>query len=241
MWLEIPSMSSDIWPTFAERYGEMSRDLVPAYGEGVVVAVLISLFLTALFALFSPGVRNAKILAVLTLRVGDNTKGKGENVSGMTQTFFLLQGAFLFSLLIEALYADRGGGLAPDVKTYWVRIAIILGTVIALFAVSSLVYMWIGAVFGAKEENKVWKVSYLTLLMLWSTYLFIPVVLLVISKSSVLAAISVALVGYLLFRTVLFIRIVQIFKFSYHHPLHLFLYLCGREIAPLLLVLGATL
>lgn len=228
------------WPTFVDRYSEVLPPASPSHSEGVVVAVLIALFLTALFALFSPALRQTKVVNILSLRVGDNVKGENETPGVVTTTFFLLQGAFLLSILLEAIYADRIEG-AVDISAYWLRLLAFMGVVIGSFLISCLVYRWIGAVFSGKEEMKVFQLNYMTLTVLWSVFLFVPTLMLVMDKVDLEVALGVAFIGYFLFRTVLFVRIVQIFRFSFHHPLHLFLYLCGREIAPLLLALGAFL
>ena len=229
-----------VWPTFAERYGEVASPSSPSHSEGVVVAVLVALFFTALFSLFSPALRRTKILNILALRAGDNVKGESDTPGVGITTFFLVQGAFLLSILLEAAYADRVGN-AVDYPSYWWRLLAFVGVIVGVFVISCLVYRWIGFVFAGKEEMKVWRVNYMTLLSLWALFLFIPVLMLVLDRLSHGLSLGVALGGYVVFRIILFVRIIQIFRFSFHHPLHLFLYLCGREFAPLLLILGVFL
>lgn len=231
---------STVWPAFAERYGEVVAPPSPSHSEGVVVAVLITLFFTALFSLFSPALRRTKVLNILALRAGDNVKGESDTPGVGITTFFLLQGAFLLAILLEAGYADKVGN-AMDYTSYRWRLLAFVGVIVGAFVVSCLVYRWIGLVFATKEEVKVWRVNYFTLLSLWSLFLFVPVLMLVMDKLSHTVSLAVALAGYVVFRIILFVRIVQIFRFSFHHPLHLFLYLCGREFAPLLLLLGVFL
>lgn len=236
---DFPSQLSDVWPVFVDRYGDASELSPVLHDDSVVVAVLSCLFVTALFLLFSPHLRRVKLTSILTLRAGDNVKGDNDFPGGLTLSFFLLQGAFLLSVLGETLTRELGWWETVP-WSYWYRVGLIGGGIFCAFGLSGMIYRWIGRVFAGKEERDVWQVSYLTLLSLWALFLFVPVVLLFFSDVGLWGALGVAFVGYVLFRLVLFVRTVQIFRFSLHYPFHVFLYLCGREIVPLLFVLGCV-
>lgn len=222
------------WPVFSNRYAPVLAESSVPYVETLVVVLLGMLFLSAMLYLFAPGLGYSKLMTTLTLHRGDNAKGRGEGTRRLPVIFILVQGGVLLSILAEAFYTSATGDVADGVWQYWVRIGGGFGGAVILYTLSCLLYTWIGRLFATPDERKVWAVSYHALTCVWSLSLFVPVLMLTLGDVSPIATFVTLGTIYILYRIALVIRTLQIFGLAFFHPLHLFLYLCGREIVPLL-------
>lgn len=225
---------SESWPLFREYVTPVLSRQVAPYTEGVVLLLLALLLLTALLYILVPSLGWQRVNASLSLNAGDNTKGRDDSM--LPQVLLQCEGGLLFAILLETLYSDVTGLYAETISQYWLRIGLFSCGVALLYLLAWLFYRLTLAIFFTPEQARTWWVSYYTLTSLWSLALFLPMILLYFAALPIIIVLGLLLLLWSLYRVFILVRTLQIFPQAFSYPLHLFLYLCGREIAPPLFV-----
>lgn len=221
------------WPSFPELFTGHSSSSAFAYRDSVVIGVLVVL---GLFAFLMTVVERASVRRLRELVLiprGDSINPREHGFDFFFQVFYLFQTFFLLAISLEPgthiLYPPP-----TDVAQYWFRIGILMILLLAGFVLVYLVYAWIGYAFLSSAERRHWLMQQLALLSLWGISLYLPVMVMLLSKMpwewiGLLVALS-----YLVFRSMVVLVSLRIFVTGFRHSLHLFLYLCACEIGPVI-------
>lgn len=205
----------DQQPFFEERYAPILKSEAPDYLDGLLVVLILSLILTA---------------AQLFFRKKSNEEPQRSLLHILTsvQTIGLLG-------IVATLYQSFNG------SEFWQSVLQYSSIFGIVFIIRQLIYLWIWLCFSRGTNKAKWFGQYL---QYWTTFgvtLYLPIALMLLQWTTFHAPLLIVAATYVAFRIIVFIYSLNIFPHLHRYPLHIILYLCTCEIAPLLFASAGVL
>lgn len=206
----------DNWPLYRERYApQIFSDVPPEFRDGLTLLLLIFLTIGAfLYALYR--------------RRGKNSSGTSSIVLGsyaMLQTFFTIG-------IVLALYSTESAG-----ELFWVKVGYGTMAGTGYFVVNTLLYTLLWFAFGESGNVLTWFRNYFILWGITGCALYLPIFTALTGVASERLILTMSAVIYLGFRIALIGQSFRVFPKLLKYPMHIILYLCTLEVAPLLFLL----
>ncbi len=207
----------DNWPQFNQRYQPNIIAEIPAYRD-YLIGVLLLLLVTG---------------ALLWAFYQRNKRQRGAGGAVALYSYLALQTI----LLVGFLYAElvwSSSGSAP----YWLVAGSGFLYGLSYLLINLLVYGVLWYAFGVPEKVSQWFLAFFRVWGLVGVTLYLPLLVSITGGGGSIWVISMLLGGtYFFFRMLLIHYSITIFPKLLNFPLHLILYLCTCEIAPLLFLL----
>jgi hypothetical protein len=146
----------------------------------------------------------------------------------MTFQTLLLFSIFLFSLATEYKYITN-----PDIPATLIITVILLIILLLFYLFKKAIYNIFGRIFAEKSVYKMMFVNYQGLFGTWGTFLYLPVLWILLVGKYLLVSCVLFIISYLVFRITLIRKFIHIFFNKNTGLLFLSLYLCAQEIIPL--------
>lgn len=228
-------MHETTWPTFNTLYPLVRQPEEAVYNNSLTVVVLAMLTLYAVLMLLFPKIKPKYLVKLLLIRRGDNLGLRENGFQLPIRLFYIVQALLLSAICLEP-FTHNLLGKASSTPAYWQNIGIVAGGLLLAGLLVYLAYHWIGYTFLTPQESAHWRIAQLSLISLWGLTLYLPTTLLLLTSLPPIAVLGVFALLYILMRIVIVSVSVRVFVTGLQHPLHLFLYLCGCEIAPMLFI-----
>lgn len=198
---------SEKWPFFEQRFPVEELQSTVAYRDGLLIILLGLVLIGAII-------------------YGYATRKQCESIYSAFITFALLQALFVSGVLATLLQA-------PSDATFWHTTLQHTLAISGGFVVSAVVTFWIWHTFSTAEKYQVWFRFYFNTTALLGGLLYVPLLLILLDPSSRSISLYLSIGLYLLFRLALFGYALRVFPRLFKYPLHIILYLCTCEFAPI--------
>ncbi|MDD7437227.1 MAG: DUF4271 domain-containing protein [Bacteroidales bacterium] len=201
------------WPLFEQRYPPDTLSIGRGHQDTLVALVLIMLLVGAVFW----GLQ----------------KRNSHQQSSVSRAIFGIYAVIQSIVIIGLLYANTLGASSA----YWQATGkgILFG--LSYFLLNTILYSLSWFAFGTQEHVSLWFERYFTAWGALGFALFIPLFITINGIGIELLYLAMIVTIYLLFRLLLLIISLTTFPKLRKYPLHIILYLCTCEIAPLLFLL----
>ncbi|MCD7936154.1 MAG: DUF4271 domain-containing protein [Tannerellaceae bacterium] len=210
--------------------------------EGQMADDVILLLLLGLLMIFAIVFRTNILLFYKMLKDVWQVKERQnlfENISGnefFYGNFMTFQALFLAAISLFSIGRIYQYIPYTELKVAALCFSIILVFLYVLYEFKKGVYSLIGFVFVDKERLKLWKTNYHAIIRTWGMTLYLPVFFLVFMDRHFLPAVILFVILYFLCRFVILYKSVGIFFNKKHGFFYIFMYLCGLEILPLVIL-----
>lgn len=201
------------WPLFEQRYAPETLPAAPGYQDTLVALLIVMLLAGAIFW----GLQ----------------KRHSRKPTSATKTVFRIYATLQSVVVIGLLYANTLGANG----VYWE--ATVKGILYGLgyLLLNTILYSVSWFAFGTEEHIGQWFGKYFTAWGMLGFALFIPLFLSINGLGIELLFMIVIALIYFSFRILLLVISLTTFPKLRKYPLHIILYLCTCEIAPLLFIL----
>ena len=233
-------MGEPLWPSFEQSFTGDPIVVGTPYHDTQTAVVLVMLMLFSLLQLTIRRTHLTNLYTILSLKRGDSLNLREHGFDLPLRIFYLFQTFTLLSICLEPqTHTVWGVPLQPS--DYWMRVLMLMGILMLGFSIIYLAYCWVGYVFLDPEGRNLWNVNQIVLLTLFGLSLYIPTFLLILVPGSDYWILPVVLALYAIFRLSVVTCSLRLFTKLFNRSLHLFLYLCGCEIGPVIFVANGIL
>lgn len=195
-------------PFFEERYTPILKSEVPVYQDDLLVGFILLLAFSAFLFI-------------------QKRRYKKEVWSGLLHFFASIQSLFLLGVTCALLVHSENSLFWDNTLFYSVILLII-------FALRVIGYIWIWGAFSRGGDKKKWFSEYFRYWGILGYLWFVPILILLFNRGNYLLPLLLIGISYLAFRIIIFTRSLSIFPHLRRYPLHIILYLCTCETAPVL-------
>ena len=156
-----------------------------------------------------------------------------ENDSFLLAAFLTFQTLLLLSIFLLTFTIKYKFIINIDVATTLLYIGILLAAVFVFFLLKRLFYLLSGAIFIEQSARNRMIISLQSLFYIWGVSLYIPVLWLLLFDTYLYIPVILLVISFLAYEVVLALRIIDAFFNKNTGLLFLSLYLCAQEIVPL--------
>lgn len=199
------------WPFFDQHFPLEELEATVAYRDPLLL-LLLGLFL------------------LCTTLYGYARWHKSESIQVVTVVVALFQALFVSASLTTLL-------IAPSSEAFWHRTLYHTFAIALLFLLSTAILFWVWRTFSTRDRCREWFYFYFSATATLGALLYLPLLLLLLFPCFRILALLLTALLYLLFRISLGYYALRIFSHLLRYPLHIILYLCACEIAPIVYLL----
>jgi hypothetical protein len=194
--------------------------------------LVVLLLMLSVFAIIYR--RNTSLLRKMA---GDifNREPKGclFDTTSLPDVFMGFQTIALLSIYAFSLATKYGYVESSDIKTTLLWIVGLILAFFIYFSIKTLIFSALLFVFAENEKQKLLKISYKSLFLLWGVFLYIPVLWILLIGDYIVHATILLIISYIFITIILAYRFIFAFFGRNSWLLFLNLYLCAHEIVPL--------
>jgi len=198
----------------------------------VIVVILLSIFAWIFRSnppLFGKVIKN--------FNVGEHRQSifeTAEKDSFILNAFMTFQTLLLFSIFTFSAIVKFQNKIIPDTGTTLLSVGFLFVLFFIYYLFKRFLYALFGMVFIEKNTNKVMFANYQSLFCAWGVALYFPVLGVLLFDTKFLLSSIFLVISFLAFKSILYLRIFNIYYNKNTGFLFLCLYLCAQEIVPLL-------
>ena len=150
-----------------------------------------------------------------------------------SKLFLCFQTCLLTAAFFCKYFDENSGILLDSPMKSIVFLLLFTFALCVFFVVKCGMYFFVGTIFFDKETFRIWIDNFFSLLASLGVFLFIPVLFYFYDVAGILS-LAIIFICFILFELFVIYKSILLFFYKPSLLLHLFLYLCGQEIIPLL-------
>ena len=156
-----------------------------------------------------------------------------EKDSFFFNAFMTFQTLLLFSIFILSAIVKSQNILYPDTVKSLLYLCFLFAFCFLFYLFKRGLYAIFGAVFIEQSTNKMMFTNYQALFCTWGVVLYLPVLWILLFDTYLFLSVIILIISFLAFKAILSLRFFYIFYNKNTGFLFFCLYLCAQEIAPL--------